>query len=244
MPKTSKAKVQNIMLSLRGSVVFPPSGINKEFLNKFNEFIRKQIANTKRRFFIFVGGGFTNDYYQEAAKKVIGRVKADDLDWIGIRATKLNAHLIRTIFRDIAHPVIVEDYDRKPQINGKRIVVCAGWQPGWNTDFDMVLFTKIFPTEFAVSLCKVDYIYDKDPEKFKDAKPLTHINWPDYIDIFGDKREQGREIPFDPIAAKLAQQLRQKAYVVNGSSLDNLANLFDGGNFKGTLIEGRKYEGE
>lgn len=234
----AKTHSQNIILSLRGSVIFPQDGINTFFLREFSQFIRKQIADTKRRFFIMVGGGSTDNYYQNAAAEVIGKVKNEDLDWLGISATKLNAHLIRTLFRDIAHPVIVEHYDLRPQLGGKRLIVCAGWQPGWTTEFDMVLLTNIFPTDFAISLSKVDRIFDRDPRKFSDAKPLSKLSWSDYLEIIGDWRDVKRSIPFDPIAAKLAQKLKQKVYVVNGNNLNNLANLLDGKNYTGTLLGG------
>ncbi len=239
----SKPKTENIMLSLRGSVVFPRTKINIKFLQDFNSLIRSQIARHKtRRFFIFVGGGETDNYYQDTAEKVVGKIKNEDLDWLGIKVTKLNAHLLRTIFRDIAYPVIVEHYDRRPQLNDKQVVVCAGWQPGWTTDFDMVFYTKIFPALYAVSLCKVDYIYDSDPFKNPKARPLSNICWTDYLEIMGDWRSVTRKIPFDPIAAKMAQKLRQSIYIVEGNNLVNLDNLLEGKKYIGTKIINRNLD--
>ena len=56
----------------------------------------------------------------------------------------MNAHFIRTIFRENAHPRInknphdLEDfYDFK-----ENILVAAGWRPGFSTDFDAVILAK------------------------------------------------------------------------------------------------------
>ena len=54
-----------------------------------------------RRFIIIAGGGKTARRYQDAAAR--SDWTNDDLDWIGLHATRLNGHL-RTIFRDRYSP--------------------------------------------------------------------------------------------------------------------------------------------
>ena len=92
-----------IVMSIGGSLVVPNGGIDTKFLSELNAFIREQLAkNPNRQFFLVIGGGSTAGHYIDAGKKVIGgELTRDDLDWLGIHTTKLNAHLVRTIFRDI-----------------------------------------------------------------------------------------------------------------------------------------------
>ncbi|EKD87301.1 MAG: hypothetical protein ACD_36C00154G0001, partial [uncultured bacterium] len=93
------------ILSLGGSLVVPNGGVDTNFLSQFNTFIRNQVSSKQRRFFITVGGGGTTRHYQQAASQVRGEELDDvDRDWLGIHATRLNAQMIRTIFRDIADP--------------------------------------------------------------------------------------------------------------------------------------------
>jgi uridylate kinase len=66
-----------------------------------------------RKFFLVSGGGKTARLYRDAGKAVNGEMSEEDLDWIGIHATRLNGHLLRTIFVDIAHPRMIENYDKK-----------------------------------------------------------------------------------------------------------------------------------
>src|SRR4030067_1261511 len=159
-----------VVISVGGSLIVPDGGIDSKFLKDLNVFVREQLAKNKnRQFFLITGGGMTTRYYQAAARNVIGhQLSEDDLDWIGIHATRLNGHLLRTIFRDIAHPVIIDDYSiiRKPT---EPVVVGAGWKPGWSTDYDAVCICEDYGVNTIINLSNLSKVYDKDPKKFNDA---------------------------------------------------------------------------
>lgn len=53
----------------------------------------------------------------------------------------------------------------------------------------------------------------------------------------GNKWTPGLSAPFDPRASKMAEVLKIKVVVVNGSSLDRLQDFFKGREFIGTIIE-------
>ena len=114
---------ETIVLSLGGSLIVPKEGIDTQFLTNFNHFIRQQIAEHKRRFFIICGGGYTTRHYQKAAQEVIGHhMQDEDKDWLGIHSTRLNAHLIRTIFREIAYPRIIKHYDQNYDVGDEPVI--------------------------------------------------------------------------------------------------------------------------
>src|SRR3989338_2105482 len=100
-----KKNKQRFILSLGGSLIVTKDGLHIEFLKRFNNFIRSELkTKPSRQFFIVVGGGYTARHYRDAGKRILGHdLTIDDMDWLGIHATRLNAHLLRTIFRDIAH---------------------------------------------------------------------------------------------------------------------------------------------
>lgn len=224
------------VLSLGGSLVVPNGGIDIEFLTNFNKFIRKQISSKKRRFFITVGGGGTTRDYQNAARMVRGeKIDDTDLDWLGLHATRLNAQLVRTIFRDIADPRVIKHYEIILKIE-KPLAIAAGWKPGWSTDYCAITLCQDYGIKTAVNLTNVDQVYDKDPKKFPDAKPLRDITWEKYRPLVGDKWIPGMNVPFDPIASKLAQQNGIKVKILNGKNLDNLAKALDDQEFFGTTI--------
>src|SRR3990172_11975910 len=229
---------EKIVISVGGSLVVPNGGIDTEFLIKFNKFIRTRLAeNKKRQFFLIAGGGSTTRHYQNAGRKVIGdKLTHDDLDWLGIHATRLNAHLIRTIFRDVAHPYILKHYEIIRKVE-EPVVVGSGWKPGWSTDFCAIMVCQDYGAKTVINLSNINQICDKAPNKSSDAKPMNKISWRELRKLVGDKWTPGMHVPFDPIAAKKAQSLGVKAVIVNGRDFDNLENYFRGRKFTGTVIK-------
>ena len=227
-----------IVMSIGGSLIVPNGGIDTQFLSKLNNFVREQLAKNKnRQFFLVIGGGSTARHYKDAGTEVVGHeLTDDDKDWIGIHATKLNAHLVRTIFRDIAHPYIIKHYEIIRKVT-EPVVVAAGWKPGWSTDNDAVLLCEDYGVKEIVNLSNITKVYDKDPNKFKDAKQIDKISWKEFRKLVGDEWIPGMHAPFDPVAAKKAQELGVKVVVLNGDNFENLQNYINGKKFVGTVIE-------
>ncbi|KKQ35154.1 MAG: Aspartate/glutamate/uridylate kinase [Microgenomates group bacterium GW2011_GWA2_37_6] len=227
-----------IVISVGGSLIVPNGGIDTTFLKNLNKFIRIQLAaNKNRQFFLIVGGGKVSRQYRDAGSEAIGRkITRDDLDWLGIHATKLNAHLVRTIFRDIAHPFVLKHYEIIRKVE-EPVVVAAGWKPGWSTDYCAVMICEDYGIKEMVNLSNIDQVYDKDPKQFPDAKPLDKISWEEFRKLVGDEWIPGMNSPFDPVAARKAHELGVKVVVMNGDNFENLGKYFKGEDFVGTVIE-------
>ena len=224
------------VLSVGGSLVVPPSGVDIQFLKDLNEFIRLQVSEKKRRFFLVIGGGSTARHYRDAGEAVIKhKITDEDLDWLGIHTTRLNAHLVRTILRDIADPRVIKHYEIILKIE-KPVVVAAGWKPGWSTDYCGVTICQDYNIKSLINLTNVDMVFDKDPKKYPDAKPLIHATWPEYRSLTGDKWIPGMNLPFDPIASRLSSELGITVKILNGKNFDNLAKALDNQEFFGTTI--------
>lgn len=233
------SKKEKVVLSLGGSLVVPQEGINVSFLKEFNAFIRSSISkNPDLQFFIVVGGGTIARNYRDAGEEVLGHeLTHEDLDWLGIHATRLNAQLIRTIFRDIAHPHILKHYEIIRKVD-ESVVVAAGWKPGWSTDFCATLVCDDYSVTKIINMSNIDMVYDKDPKNFPDAKPIKKASWSEFRELVGDKWIPGMNAPFDPIAARNSQELGLTTVIVNGKNLDNMQSYMDGKEFVGTVITG------
>ncbi len=239
MERPINSFTDKIVISLGGSLIVPNGGIDVEFLKKFNSFIRKQLAENKnRQFFLVAGGGSTARHYRDAGRDVVGHeLTLDDLDWLGIHATKLNAHLIRTIFRDVAHPYVLKHYEIIRKVN-EPVVVAAGWKPGWSTDFCAVMVCEDYGAKQIVNLSNIDMVYTADPRTNPGATPLKVTTWSEFKKLTGDTWDPGMHTPFDPIATKKAEELGLKVVIMNGSNFENLENFLEGEEFVGTTIEG------
>jgi uridylate kinase len=230
---------KTVIISLGGSLIVPEE-IDWQFVQNFKALIEEQIAKGFK-FILITGGGRTARKYIDAAAKV-DDINNEDKDWIGIHATRMNAHFIRTIFRENAHPRInknphdLEDfYDFK-----ENILVAAGWRPGFSTDFDAVILAKYLGIKKIINLSNIDYVYSQDPRKFPDAEKIEKISWADFRRMVGDAWDPGMSAPFDPIASKEAQANDLEVAIMNGKNLENLKNYLENGEAKGTVI--RNYE--
>ncbi len=226
-------KFKTFVISLGGSLIVTDKGINWKFLKRFRELILRQVKN-KRKFFLVAGGGTTARDYIIAASKII-KVTRDDRDWLGIHSTRLNAHLLRTIFRNQAHPEIIKN----PTVNmpaKEKIVVAGGWKPGWSTDYVATMIAQKYKITTVINLSNIDYVYDKDPRQHKDAKKIKEIKWQEFQKIVGSKWAPGLNAPFDPIATKKSAQFSLKVVIMNGKKLKNLENYLKEKKFIGTTI--------
>lgn len=223
---------ETIVISLGGSIIIPAK-IDINFLKKFRKLILG-ILKKYKKIIIVTGGGMIAREYQRAARQIT-KVSPTDLDWIGIEATRYNAGLVRTIFSKEAYSQVVEDPTKKIETN-KKILIGCGWKPGCSSDKDAVLLAQNFNIKTVVNLSNIDFIYDKDPKKFKDAKPVETMTWKKFFEIIGKKWQPGMNAPFDPVAGKLAGKLGIKVVVMKGTNLANFTNFLKGKKFRGTVI--------
>lgn len=211
----------------------PPDGVDWHFLQEFRALILEKIKHG-HKFFLIAGGGMTSRNYVSAASRVV-KIDREDLDWLGIHATRLNAHLLRTIFRDEANPEIIKNPTFR-LYSEKNIMVASGWKPGWSTDYVATIIAQEYDVKTIVNLSNIDYVCDKDPNKHANAKIKTRMSWPEFRRLVGNKWSPGLNAPFDPVAAKKSQELKLEVIIMNGKNIENLENFLAGRKFKGTVI--------
>jgi len=228
------SNLRDFVIALGGSIVCPDV-VNVDYLREFHHFLSGQIKEGKR-FILVIGGGGPARQYQKAAGAVV-EVSDEDKDWIGIHATRLNAHLLRTVFRDEANPIIFEAKGKITEFGDYPLIIGAGWRPGWSTDFVTVQIAVDFKNPQAIILGKPDYVYDKDNHLYSDAKPYSKMSWEEYMKLVPAEWSPGIHAPVDPVAAQLAQKEKLRVIVAGGKDLANVKNILDGKEFKGTIIE-------
>jgi len=225
-------KRERVVVSVGGSLIVPDA-IDVDFLTQFKALILEKVQRGFT-FSIIAGGGKTARRYQDAANAVTP-LSPQDLDWIGIHATRLNAQLLRNIFVGYAHPQVIKN----PTIDieaEEPIIIAAGWQPGCSTDYDAVLMAKNLGATRLVNLSNIDYVYDSDPKKNPHAKKIEKISWSDFREIIPKEWDPGLSSPFDPVAAKEGESLGLEVAIINGTKLQEFSNYLDGKPFVGTVI--------
>ncbi len=226
---------ETIVISVGGSLIVPGDQIDTHFLSSLRNLIETETANG-RRFILITGGGRTARKYAEAAKE-IAPLEPEDLDWLGIHATRLNAHLVRTIFRDLAHPVIVTNPDDVLDVpKTAKLIVAAGYRPGSSTDLRAVQIAERVGAKKVINLSNIDYVYTADPRLDPTAEKIEDITWAEFRKLIPTDWDPGLNAPFDPVAAREAEAKGIEVAAINGTKLVSLKSYLDGNAFTGTRI--------
>ncbi len=226
-------KQQLFVLSLGGSLIVPEA-LDINFLKTFKKLILNQVKKG-HKFIIITGGGMVCRKYQTALKELTNPTNVD-LDNLGIQATWLNAKFIQLMFGRYAHNHLISDPSKHIE-SKQQILLAGGWEPGWSSDFDAVMLAKTYSAKTVINLSNIDFLYTKDPRKFKTAQKITHAKWQEVFKIIGTKWVPGANLPFDPIAGKLAEKNEIKVIIANGKNLKNLENILENKKFVGSVIE-------
>lgn len=113
-------------------------------------------------------------------------------DYMGMLATVLNALAVQDMLEKQGYPTrvmsainmkeICEPFIRRRalrHLDKGRVVICAGGtgNPYFSTDTAAALRGMELKCDAIIKATKVDGIYDKDPEKYPDAKKFDHISY-------------------------------------------------------------------
>ena len=196
---------QTKVISLGGSIIVPDK-VDSNFLLAFRAAVLEYLERIPdSRLILVCGGGAPAREYQRAYRSVIPEADTDTLDWIGIAATRLNAELLKQLFRELCLEQVVTNPTSVSVFPG-RILVAAGWKPGFSTDFDAVLLAERFQADTLLNLSNITKVYTAD------------------------------NVPFDPVATEKAAQIGLRVIVAGGRNIDNLKKILYGEKFEGTVI--------
>lgn len=190
-----KPRYKRIMLKLSGEVLLGGnvSGIDHKVLDGLCAEIR-DVAKLGAQIVIVIGGG--NIWrYRDFKETGIERVTSDN---IGMLATIMNASAMQSSFEkqgtycrvasSIDIPQIAEPYLRRKVIRHLekgRIVICAGGtgSPFFTTDSAAALRALETNCDVLLKATKVEGVYDKDPEKFKNAKKFDALTYHEVLEM-------------------------------------------------------------
>ena len=225
---------ETIIISVGGSLIVPDQ-IDTTFLSALKHLVTTEIVRGKQ-FVIITGGGKTARRYQDAARNV-SDLAVDDIDWIGIHATRLNGHLLRTIFRDVAYRTMITNPDDVLDIPRETpLIIASGYRPGSSTDLRAVQIAERRGAQKLVNLSNIDYVYTADPKKDPAAEKIEHISWTEFRKLIPPEWDPGLSSPFDPVAAREAERLGIEVAILNGTKIEELENYLEEKPFIGTII--------
>jgi uridylate kinase len=226
---------KRIVVSVGGSLIIPDN-IDIGFLTRFKTFILEKVQQGFT-FAIIAGGGKTARRYQNAAGAITPLAR-DEIDWIGIQVTRINAQFLRSIFAGYVHPLVIKN-PTAPIVASEPIIIGTGYRPGYSTDYCAVMLAKNLGATRLVNLTHTyygDYVYDRSPLENSDAKKIEKISWTEFKKLIPADWKPGLSSLFDPVATKEAEAMHLEVALISGADLNEFSNYLDGKPFAGTVI--------
>jgi len=222
--------MEKIVISLGGSVILSEEA-DVNFFKKLTNMFEKLCK--KYKIYLVIGGGRTARTYIKLGREL--KFDEKSLDEIGIDITRLNAKLLTNILRTSNKKIPSTTSDAK-KIN-KPIVVMGGTTPGHSTDMVGAELAEKVNADRYIIATNVDGVYDKDPNKYPDAKQLKKISIQELIDEYGTGWDMaGKNVVIDGPALKIIKRAKLNTYVVNGKKLDQMEKAILDQSFNGTKI--------
>ncbi len=225
-------KKRVVVISLGGSQIIPDE-VNYNYLKEFKKIVLRNIKDYK--IVVICGGGSLARKYISAIEKEKGNLYHQSL--AGINATRANARFLSYFFGfeptwGIPHKMrILKKYLRE-----RSLVICGGleYKPDQTSDSTAANIASKLGAEF-INLTNVKGLFDKDPNKFKNAKFISKISWEEFDKIVQKiKYKPGQHFVLDQSASRIIKNKKVKTYIVK--NLSELDKFFKGKSFVGTEI--------
>ena len=164
-------------------------GLDFDYINKICLRIKK-IHNMGIRVGIVCGGG------NFLRGRDTSEMERETADYVGMLATVMNSLVLKDVFIKLGMDVynqsgleveIIDKVDSSKAIkaldDGKIVIFGGGTgKPFFSTDTGAALRAKDIKAEMIIKLTNVDGVYDKDPNKYEDAKMYNRISYQEVLD--------------------------------------------------------------
>lgn len=226
---------ETVVISIGGSIVAPPN-LDVTYIDSLARLLA-DLAK-ERRIFCVTGGGWVARQYIEAARTF--GAGEEELDLIGIAATRINAQLlIAALSKYTQVPVrpMASVEATVESAEGFNVAVMGGTFPGHSTDYVGVELAAHTKAARFVNATNVDGVYSADPNVVATAEFYQEIPIDALIKMMGTEwKMAGTKSVMDGPACGLIKQHGVRTIVVNGKNLPEFAKAIRGESFHGTVI--------
>lgn len=227
--------MKKIVIKFGGSVLYKDNmDLNIDRIQEIVDAI-SQLNDEGYKIAVVVGGGKLARVIIQASG-VLGHT-ATFKDILAVESTRIHALLVIGSLKNKAYLLVPRTFeDVGKALSSGKIVVTGGLQPGQSTSAVAALIAEYWGADLLINLTNVDKVYDKDPEKYSDAKPLDKITPEVFLDIISKQEEEpGKYALFDKVGCEIIKRSRLKVVFANGQDPSNIFKAVKGESI-GTLV--------
>jgi len=210
---------------------------NDDMLHELYELAEyiKSLSEKGKTFIIVVGGG---SYLRSVLSflRKYSYASEYDLDILGIYFSRLNAYILLQLLQ----PLVVESIPTSVEealtlyFKFRKNIVMGGVSPGFSTNAVSAYIASRLSSPL-INMTRVGAIYDKDPEKFSDAKKINVIHIDRLIEIIEKYKESAGYYPlFDKSSLNIIKEYNIPTCIIAPSRM-SLHNYIEKGEC-GTII--------
>ncbi len=208
-----------IVLKIGGSIAFDSSGPRIGCMKRLVPAVKK--LKERHKLAVAIGGGrFVRNYMAQ-----LHGFTARQREIVAIELLRANVRMLSIAL------------DMKPAFSLAEVEwnsVIGGIKPGQSTDANAAMAARKLGADMLVKMTNVAGIYDKDPNKFKGAKLVKHMNF-SQLENYGIKGKPGSYGILESKAMKTIKSSRIKTAVIDGRNPENILKLMR--SQIGTIIE-------
>jgi uridylate kinase len=213
-----------IVITIGGSIIIRDHNY-KKFMD-YAEVLRD--LTDEHKIFVVVGGGKTAREYIGIARAL--GVSEAMCDEVGIEVTRLNAKLLIAALGEHAYPEVPHNFREALQFaSSKKIVVMGGTEPAHSTDAVGSILAEFVGADLLINATSVDGLFDKDPNKYSDAKMFNEVKPSKMMDLMSTKDiKAGTYEFFDMTAIQIIKRSSIKTVILNGENANNIKTAING----------------
>lgn len=222
---------KKVVVKIGGSVMYDDNlDVNFSFLHKVRDWYQRVKSDYSKIVFVVGGGSLSRNLQAK-----IGETIQDEhyLHSIAMSVTQTNASILSAILddADIYLPKTLGDAYEALMNDNMRTLVSGGLKVGWSTDMDASIFADIISSGRVIKISNIDYLYDKDPHEYNDAKIIKEITWNGYCKLFNitedSKHIPNNSAPVDKECAVFSLKKGISFFICGGKRLSEKENIED-----------------
>lgn len=218
-----------LVLKITGKAFSASPQLLRRYVN-----VIKSLLDARRLVVVTGGGAFAREYIEIA--KAVGVESNYWLDLIGIAASRLNSILLISALGSHAYPRPPESIEEVVKATGcYKLVVVGGLIPGQSTASVLLQVAEALGTRRVYYYSAIGKVYDKDPTKYPDAKPLSVITARELKHLLDQKAVPGEYALIDANALEISMRSGIEIQLLDYKEPEQIHHALEGEN-PGTVI--------